>query len=218
MINIPAVPKPENPAFFDLIITQVQDVLKAKLSWLDYSFGRSQSLVREREGRDYRYPAVHIRDNDYQSVAPNNELGNFSFFTIFDPQEIDFQPHTTNNVTAKYALTFWLNLDSIFESSTERNTEELKTNILRILTRELFLTFGRLSVTGIQEEARNIYREYSLKEIDSQYLMQPYAGFRFEGNMLFNEVCVAAAAVTYLKDPQQGTITNPQGGGIIMPN
>ena len=62
-------------------------------------------------------------------------------------------------------------------------------DILRILIRELFLTFGRLSVTEIMEDAKNIYKEYSLKEVESRYFMQPYAGFRFEGNLLFNESC-----------------------------
>jgi hypothetical protein len=189
MINIPTVPKPTTPAFFDKIVVQVQDTLKAKLSWLNYSFGRSQKLIRKQGDKEYYYPGVHIRAEEYQSVEPNNDLGNFSFFILSDPQEVDFNPHTTNNVKAKYALIFWLKLDTVFPNSTDRDTETLKADILKILTRELFLTFGRLSVTSIQEDSKNIYKEYSLKEVESQYLMQPYAGFRFEGDLLLNEPC-----------------------------
>lgn len=189
MINLPTTPKPDTPAFFDKIIVQVQDTLKANLSWLDYSFGRSQKLVRKEEQKEYYYPGVYIRNNHYQSVEPSSELGNFSFFILEDPQQVDFNARSFNSVKVKYSLIFWFKVDTIFHSPVYRNTEGLKEDILKILTRTLFLTSGRLSVSSIYEGAKNIFSGYSIVEADSQYLMQPYAGFRFEGELLINEIC-----------------------------
>lgn len=189
MINLPSIPKPENPAFFDRIIVQVQDTLKANLSWLNYSFGQSQKLIKKEENRDYFYPAVYIRKGHYQNVEPSGELGNFSFFVLNDPQQIDFNAHSLNSVKVKYSLIFWFNVDTIFHSPAYRNTEELKEDILEILTRKLFLTSGRLNVDSIYEGAKNIFSGYSIDEAKSQYLMQPYAGFRFDGELLINEIC-----------------------------
>lgn len=189
MINIPTVPKPENPAFVDKIIVQVQDSLKNNLSWLTHSFGQCQRLVTNKNRKEYFYPGVHIRNGKYQNVFPNKDLGNFSFFIVEDPQGVDFRPHTTNNVRLKYSIVFWVDLDKIFGKQIDRNKEEVKAEIVKVLTRKTFLTFGRIDIRQIYEQAENIYKGFTVKEIDSQFLMQPYYGFRFEGEMLFNEPC-----------------------------
>lgn len=188
-MNLPVVPKPENPVFIDKIITQLQDNLKAKLSWLDYSFGRAQRLVKKENGKDVHYPAVHIGSGEYQNVFPDDTLGNYSFFFIEDPQEIDFRPNAFNNVKVKYALIFWMNLDNIFAGSEDRNTEEIKAQIIRIITRETHLSIGRIDVRQVFEQAGNIYKGFYLNELDSQFLTQPYAGFRFEGQISMWEEC-----------------------------
>lgn len=188
-MNIPAVPKPETPAFIDKVITQVQDILKAKLSWLDYSFGQSQRLVTTKDKKEYFYPGIHLGDGKYINVLPDQELGNYSFFITEDPQTVDFKPHTSNSVKLKYSIVFWVNLDKIFNDDEDRNTESLKAQILKVLTKEMFLAYGRIDVKQIFEKAENIYKGYSLREVNSQFLMQPYAGFRFEGEMLIREAC-----------------------------
>ena len=189
MLNITKAPKPESPVLFDLVITQVQDTLASELSWLNYSFGKSQKLRTEKGKEKYNYPAVHIRDGKYQDVSPDKKLGSYSFFILEDPQQITFYPHSSNNIEAKYSLIFWLDLDSLYPHISERNTEAVKGDILNILTKRLFLTYGRLSVTNIQEQAKNVFREYDIDEVLNQPLMQPYAAFRFEGILLVTEAC-----------------------------
>jgi hypothetical protein len=186
-MNIPAVPKPDVPAFIDKVVVQIQDGLKAKLPWLNYSFGRAQKLVTTKEGKNYFYPAVHIGKGTYINVLPDQELGNYSFFTIDDPQEIDFNAHAFNNIKSKFALVFWFNLNKIFPGVQDRNTEAIKAQIIELLTRGIHLTEGRINIRQIFEQPENIYKGYSLKEVDSQYMMQPFAGLRFEGEMLFME-------------------------------
>jgi hypothetical protein len=38
-------------------------------------------------------------------------------------------------------------------------------------------------MSEIKKDAKNIYKEYSVNELDSQFLMQPFAGLRFDGVM-----------------------------------
>lgn len=186
-MNIPYVPKPDVPALTDKVIVKMQDVLKENLWWLDYSFGRSQKLVTTKEGKNYFYPAVHIGKGTYINVLPDQELGNYSFFTIEDPQEIDFNARAFNNIKSKFALVFWFNLDNVFRGADDRNTEAIKAQIIELLTRGIHLSEGRINIRQIFEQPENIYKGYSLKEVDSQYMMQPFAGLRFEGEMLFME-------------------------------
>ena len=191
MINLPTIPKPEAPVLFDTIITQVQDTLASELSWLDHAFGRSQKLTGQAGDKRYSYPAVHIRSRKYQDVSPDKRLGSYSFFVMEDPQQVTFYPQGRNILKTNFALIFWVDLEALYpDSKVSRNTEAVKSEILGVLTRRMFLSSGRLSITGIKEQADNVFREYDLNEIKSQYLMQPYAAFRFEGQMLLTESCV----------------------------
>ena len=49
---------------------------------------------------------------------------------------------------------------------------------------------GRIEINRIYELAENIYRGFSLDEVDNQFLMAPYGGFRFEGIMEVTETCI----------------------------
>lgn len=186
-MNIPNVPKPDVPILFDRVIGQIQDTLKANLSWLDYAFGKCQRLVTVKDGANVFYPGVHIGDGDYISVLPDQMLGNLSFVVLDDPQTVNFMPHEANNIKVKYAIVFWFDLGKVFPNVSDRNLEALKAQILEVLTRKMFLNFGRINVKQIFEQSENVYKGYSLKEVDTQYMMQPFGGLRFEGEMTLME-------------------------------
>ena len=189
MKNIPAVPKPTTPVFLDQIVVQLQDILKNNLSWLKHSFGRSQRLSTIKNGSKQQYPAVHLGEEEYINVFPDQDLGNFSFFIIDDPQSIVQKSRNSTIVSVKYALVFWVNLDTIFTDKINRNTEALKLQIVQLLAKGLFLQNGKIGIDNIYERAENLYKEYDIKEVDSQFLMQPYYGLRFEGEIKYNSFC-----------------------------
>ena len=54
-----------------------------------------------------------------------------------------------------------------------------KYNFLDAL-KNIVLTAGRISVNKIYTLAENIYRGFSLDEVQNQFLMSPFGGFRFE--------------------------------------
>lgn len=48
----------------------------------------------------------------------------------------------------------------------------------------------RIELAKIYEQAENIFKGYSLREIDTQYLMQPYGGIRIDGFLMYREECL----------------------------
>lgn len=180
----------------DRVIGEIQKALASGLPWLDAAFGRCQRLTKEMNGKRIVTPNVYCGgwnghgENDYIEVSPDSKIGNFSFFEIEDPQTIDAGPWA-RDIKAPFSLIVWFDLTRVYNEASNRNTEYIKAQILRLLGGRSGWTLsnGRVTVSRIYERAENIYRGYSLSEIDNQFLMHPFAGFRFEGVLQFAELC-----------------------------
>lgn len=189
-MKYPKTPKPNNPVGIDQVITHIQDELINKIGWLDYAFGRVQRLVTVRDKKEYYYPGVYIGRDEYLNVLPGQGLGNRAFFSVDDPATIDkYMSYSYNTIKSPVSIIFWYDLSSIYRNTKERNTEEIKHQIMRVLTNMVMPDGARIELTKIYEQAENIYKGYSLKEIDTQYLMQPYAGLRIDSIITYREKC-----------------------------
>lgn len=197
--------KKENPVLLDKVIQDIQNVLTDKLEWLNYAFGKSYKLVDHRpDGDKFIYPAAYIGNSEYISLLPNDNFGNFSWFDIYDPQEITQVVQSTPQFTFTGALVFWYNLDSIFADNSVMHTEEIKDEIIRLLTTPgIISSVGRLTISDVYERFENIYKGYSLEKvynnniykgdniqsIDKQFFMYPYCGLRIEFKLTTRELC-----------------------------
>lgn len=192
-INAPVIP---NAVMLDAVIGEIQQGLVNNLSWLDAAFGRAQRLTKNIEGKRIVTPNVYCGGwnghgpNDYIEVSPDAKIGNFSYFEVDDPQTIDPGPWA-RQIKAPFSLIVWFDLTRVYGSRTNRNTEKIKSDILHILNgrADFHLTNGRIVINRIFERAENIYKGYTLSEIDNQFLMHPFAGLRFEGLLEFDELC-----------------------------
>ena len=197
-INAPIVP---GAVMLDRVIGEIQQGLADNIEWLDAAFGRCQRLTKVVNNKKIVTPNVYCGGwkghgpNDYIEVSPDSKIGNFSFFEVDDPQVIDVEPWA-REIKTPFSLVFWFNLNPIYDEATNRNTESLKAELLHFLNGRFgwHLTEGRITVNRIYERAENIYRGYTLSEIDNQYLMHPYAGFRFEGILQYDETCYSPIA------------------------
>ena len=70
----------------------------------------------------------------------------------------------------------------------ERNTEYVKEAVLSVLE-TAFLKKGVVTVQRIYQRAENVFEGFSLDEVDNQFLMSPFAGFRFQGEMIATNDC-----------------------------
>lgn len=195
----------DNPVLLDKILQDMQTVLMEKLAWLNFAFGRAYKMVENRpDGNKFIYPAVYNGHSEYVSLLPNDNIGNFSWFDIYDPQDLTQVVQSLPQFTFKGALVFWYNVESIYEDSTMMYTEEVKDEIIRLLTTPgIILTNGRFNVDKIYECFENIYKGYSIEkiynnyvykgegiqDIDKQYFMYPYAGIRVEFTITTRELC-----------------------------
>lgn len=191
--NAPVI---QNPIMLDRVIGNIQNGLVDNIPWLDAAFGRSQRLTKMMNGKRIITPNVYCGGwrghgpDDYIEVSPDSKIGNFSFFEIEDPQTIDATPWI-RQITAPFGLIVWFDLKRVYNQYDNRNTEYLKAQILRVLNGRggWHLPDGRMVINRIYERAENIYRGYTLSEIDNQFLMHPFAGFRFDGVLEFDELC-----------------------------
>lgn len=193
-INAPII---SDAVMLDKVIGQIQKGLVENISWLDAAFGKAQRIARMAEGgRKVITPNVYCGGwnghgpNDYIEVSPDSKIGNFSFFEIDDPQTITAGPWA-REIKAPFALVVWFDLTRVYKAAANRNTEKLKAQILNVLNSRTgwHLTSGRVVVNRIYERPEAIYKGYTLSEIDNQYLMHPFAGFRFEGILEYEELC-----------------------------
>jgi hypothetical protein len=182
----------ENPELIDRVISEIQINLVYKLGWLDNAYGKAQRLVENRGGKNYYTPNVYAgttnKKNDYCCVAPDDGLGNFSFFKIDDPQEYDWAQGQLSSLTVKFSLIFWFDFRKIFGRDDVRDIERVKAEILETL-RTMCLRTGSITVDTIYEQSESIYKGYNLDETRNQYMMHPYGALRFEGKLIVNESC-----------------------------
>lgn len=182
-----------NPEMADAIIAEIQQGLKENIPWLDVAFGRAERIVKQIEGRTLYLPAIYIGDglspNEYIELSPDSQIGNFSFFWMLDPQRLSWVPKIPGVIKAPFALIFWLDLRRVYKVKNNRNILSLEAEVLRILNGKFKIASGSLSINRIYHLAENIYREFTLTEVDNQFLMHPYAGFRLEGELIYEEPC-----------------------------
>ena len=195
----------DNPVLLDKILQDMQSGLMSKLKWLNYAFGRAYRLVEHRpDGNKFVYPAAYNGNGEYISLLPNDNFGNFCWFDIYDPQRITQVVQSLPQYTFSGAIVFWYNIDTIFSSAETLNTEEVKDEIVRLLTTPgIIKTTGKLEINSIYERFENIYKGYSIEKIynnytyqgediqniDKQFFMYPFAGIRIEFTLTTRELC-----------------------------
>lgn len=195
----------KDPVLLDKILQDMQNALKERLKWLDYAFGKAYKLVENRpDGNKFVYPAMYNGNGEYVSLLPNDNFGNFSWFDIYDPQKITQVVQSLPQYTFSGAIVFWYDLSKIYEDQSVIYTEEIKDEILRVLTTPgIITTIGKFTINDIYERFENIYSGYSIEkiynnyiyrgqgiqDIDKQFFMYPYAGIRIEFTITTRELC-----------------------------
>lgn len=179
-----------NPQLIDKVFGYIQNGLTSNIGWLDVAYGRAQKIVAEINGKKLSTPNVYSGiGNDYLPVSPDSNIGNFSFFWVDDPQSVNWMPNQGGTIQTSFSLIFWFDLRRVYNTDSNRNTEALKVQILQTLNGGFRIPDGKIKINRIYEQAANIYRGFTLDEIDNQFLMHPFAGFRFDGDLLINQPC-----------------------------
>ena len=180
--------KIKEPALFDRAVTELQDRLAAELPWLTHVFGRAERLVKSTEGVRRYTPNVYMGKDEYLLLTPDQGLGNYCFFVLGDGAGVEWNVGESNRVTAPFSLIVWVDMRTLEDKDT-RNTERVKSQVLRALNGTIRIRSGHYVIESIYERAENVFQGFTLDEVDNQFLMSPFAGFRFEGTMMVIQEC-----------------------------
>lgn len=211
--NAPIIP---DPIMVDEMIAELQQVLVANLPWLDAAFGRSQRLTKKMAGKTIITPNVYCGgwkghgENDYIEVSPDSKIGNFCFFEVADPETVNWVFRQNMDVETPFSLIFWFDTRRVFNAADNRNITYLKNQILTLLNGRsglLLYNNGRVVLNRIYERVENIYRGYTLSEIDNQFLMHPFGGLRFDGTITMTQPCDDVPHVYTLYDTHDADVT-----------
>lgn len=206
----------QNAILVDAMIAELQQVLAANFPWLDAAFGRSQRLTKRINGKNIITPNVYCGgwnghgDNDYIEVSPDSKIGNFCFFEVADPETVEWNPRQLMEIESPISIIFWFDTRRVFDEAANRDLSHLKNDILSLLNGRTGLVWhnrGQLVINRIYERAENIYRGYTLTEIDNQFLMHPFAGFRFDGTIKISQPCIDTGKAVRLYDTQDANVT-----------
>ena len=179
--------KKQSPALYEAVFSDIQDSLSANLSWLNNTFGKAERVQRIINERRYYEPAWYKEHGDYILLSPTDTLGNFSFFTIGEPQLTEWDTWGATDLTAPFSLIVWLDLRKTKDS--DRNVEAIKESILKVLNGRTHTSEGSYSITRIYERAENVYEGFTLDETTNQFTMHPYVAFRFFGQIRVHTTC-----------------------------
>lgn len=180
MKNLTRIPRVVNPKLSDKVIDGFQTSLGDNIPWLDYVFGRAQTLIKKVKSSYVKYPAVYIKKNEYQPTEPDSGLGNFCFFKIDDDTDIDFNMGQSNKHMVPFDLIIWFNTDNIIEGENTPQSS-VENIILNHITNDMFIPYGNVIISNISRSASDVFSGYDIKESDSQFFMHPYSGLRISG-------------------------------------
>lgn len=171
----------------DSVIQSIQVDLSS-LDWLEKSFGRA--WVFDDDGG--KVPKVYQGQGEYLNVLPNDFLRAQSFITASGPETVtEYKQFTMSSLERNLNIFFWVNLQEIDPNTGYIFTERLKNEVEKILKRNRWV---KTINNYFDERADQVFEGFTLPE-NTQYLMYPYSGFRFEITVAyFYQNCILPTA------------------------
>lgn len=205
MIKTPKKHILENPKLLDIPIKELTEAMELNLNWLDSAFGKIEKFTEKKGRETITYPAVPIQGKkgiEYLKVFPDSHIGNFSYCEI-GQQSINHAPNQFFDFGFELGIVFWFDYRKLFQNSELNTIENVKDSILSFFNNYSFSTL-KLRVKSIIEDVDEIYRGFSHREIENQFLMRPFGGFRINFDVKVAQKC---------GDYSGGVVQLPQNSG-----
>lgn len=174
------------PVLSDLAVYSINVRLSERLPWLTTAFGVCQRISTE-NGLIPKVPSDSNNTEEYISLLPNSDFGQFSFWDIKDNAEIQINGDSINlNFSA--GLVLWGCLKNVFpgEDWKENTVSNVEILVIKALQGGRFGD-ATIEMNNIYRDGKNIYPGYYTKEVERQFLMRPYFGIRVEMDVFFSQ-------------------------------
>lgn len=187
-----------SPVGLDKAIQSIQQELATGLTWLEKSFGRAWEFkeIDPATEKDIRVPKCYYGEGEYINVLPNDNLKAQSFITVRNEETWPSYSRATGNSKSRdLSIIFWFNLKEINPAKDYIFTEELKTEVEKILKLNAYVASINRYYDERVEDVFDGYisqaesGRYSVDDTKTQYLMYPYSGFRFDVTIAYTEEC-----------------------------
>ena len=183
-----------HPKLFDEAIGYIQDAVVGDTTLskvFDNVFGIAERTVKMIGGGRFYTPSWFIGGNDYIGLLPDDKLGNYMFFTLDEPQEVEHEVGMPNRYSCGFSVIVWLKMQGQnVDADLDRNREAVKSAIMKCVE-GAWMKRGWFLIDRIYERAENVFQGFTTDEVDNQYFMQPYIGFRFHGELHITDECIA---------------------------
>lgn len=188
MILSPTQPTLIDPKLIDLALGEIQTELTTGLSWLTTAYGKAVSRKYIKDNNTFVRPEVYVGGKEYLSMFPDSHLGNFSFFSVDDGEEINSHSFGNLRFSANVGLIFWFDYRDVYPGDWQAKTiDNIKFDIITAI-KGFRLVRSKIILSRSWELSKNIYNGYSDKEIDNQFLMRPFGGIRIDFEIRYNEI------------------------------
>jgi len=171
----------------DAVLTALQSKI-SELQWNSKSFGRARMMRREYDTGGVRIePHVYNGGGEYYPVLPNDALNAYSFLRVFTPRSVTEESGWQKSGLASVTIDaiFWVNLKAIDRTKDYIFTEELINAAFHVIN-----VFPGVNITEIiDENFRDIYRGYDLRDSHMASLMYPYDAFRITFDLNYTIQC-----------------------------
>lgn len=168
-----------NPINLDKAIQDLQMSLKTNLPWLERAYGRARMIPEELNDKTVMVPKVYYGGKEYLNVLLNDTVQAESWFQVMGSETpLDYMYGNESQIyQVQVAAIFWMNLEKMALISEDYYyLEEPKRQIHNVLNR-----FPNVTILRVYDEnARDIFREYTTQIEKEQFLSHPKAGLRFE--------------------------------------
>jgi len=185
-----ANPNPANITIKKLIdspAAEISAALEANVSWITKAYNK----IEVKEDNRGRFPVVFTgrkSNKGYLNLMPDSKLGNFSFIEIGEKQKIK-QFAGSIESTYDISIIFFFNFSDVYGvDANERTIENVKDEILTFFRRYPFATCN-IRINEVVEGAKNVYSNYSHREIRNQFNMRPYGCFKISGELKAIDNC-----------------------------
>lgn len=192
MPTIPTTPTKSGPKLLDTPFDEITQAMKLNINWIDNCYGKIEKYKKTMDGRTKRFPGIYVGTKNnmgYLDLFPDSRLGNFMYIEV-TRQDIQDDIFQKGKYDIDFSMIFWFNYKTVYKTDHNAKTiENVKSEVKNFIKTYSFQSITSLTMLSFEEGADNIYAGLDHDEIENQFLMRPFGGFRLNLNMQYLERC-----------------------------
>lgn len=177
-----------DPINLDAAIQEIQKALKTGIPWLSRAYGRARVIPEKLNDKTVKLPKVYYGKGEYLNILKNDTVPASSWFQVTGPEEPT--EYTSQNPsiphTCPIALIVWMDFKRMkLDIQDYYHLEVYKNDVFKLLNK-----YPNVKITRVYDEnADDIFSEYTHEVDTDQFLTYPKAGLRFEFDLTYNYIC-----------------------------